>query len=89
MMKMIDEQLRTIQSTVWLARFIVENTDHLKGTEADEIIKEAKKIMLKDMQERLQALYDDGARLEFDNPHVSHNICKAWKRVGDELNHLS
>ncbi len=86
---MIDEQLRTIQSTVWLARFIVENTDHLKGTEADEIIKEAKKIMLKDMQERLQALYDDGARLEFDNPHVSHNICKAWKRVGDELNHLS
>ena len=86
---MIDEQLRTSQSTVWLARFIVENTDHLKGTEADEIIKEAKKIMLKDMQERLQALYDDGARLEFDNPHVSHNICKAWKRVGDELNHLS
>ena len=48
---MIDEQLRTIQSTVWLARFIVENTDHLKGTEADEIIKEATKSFSSDKDE--------------------------------------
>ena len=82
---MIDEQLRTIQSTVWLARFIVKNTDHLKGTEADAIIKEAKKIMLKDMGQRLQCLYDDCRELKIS----TQAVCMAEDGVTDELSHLS